>query len=116
MTNEQIDNWIAALRSGNYTQTTGSLRRVGHVEHPDGYCCLGVLAEQLGLPLTPVTNKFGTVFHIGEYTVKNSQFLSADVVSKEQQFVLSSMNDCGYSFIRIADYLEDNKHAYCGTK
>lgn len=31
--------WIAALRSGEYAQTTGRLRR------DEGYCCLGVLCD-----------------------------------------------------------------------
>jgi len=31
--------WIAALRGGNYNQTTGTLR------DDDGYCCLGVLCD-----------------------------------------------------------------------
>ena len=38
--------WLAALRSGEYQQTNGALRR----EQPDGsvgYCCLGVLCEVL---------------------------------------------------------------------
>lgn len=31
--------WVAALRSGEYTQTKGYLKTA------DGYCCLGVLCE-----------------------------------------------------------------------
>jgi len=31
--------WLAALRSGNYAQTRGALRRT------DGFCCLGVLCD-----------------------------------------------------------------------
>jgi hypothetical protein len=31
--------WIAALRNGEYTQTTGTLR------NDQGYCCLGVLCD-----------------------------------------------------------------------
>lgn len=31
--------WVAALRSGNYSQTIGFLR------NEDGYCCLGVLCD-----------------------------------------------------------------------
>ena len=40
MMNQEIKTaWIAALRSGQYEQTTKRLRT------PDGYCCLGVLCD-----------------------------------------------------------------------
>lgn len=44
------DRWVAALRSGDYPQTTGALQRTrpatidSDVAHP-GFCCLGVLCE-----------------------------------------------------------------------
>lgn len=40
--------WCAALRSGDYKQTTEALRRLpGETEggQPEGYCCLGVLTD-----------------------------------------------------------------------
>jgi hypothetical protein len=55
------DAWVAALRSGEFTRTTGKLTRVdvGPDDAPDGtpvgYCCLGVLCElarRAGVPLT----------------------------------------------------------------
>lgn len=33
--------WVKALRSGNYSQTTGKLCN----PHGDSFCCLGVLTE-----------------------------------------------------------------------
>lgn len=38
--------WVAALRSGEYKQTRGMLKKEG----PDGpsFCCLGVLADVIG--------------------------------------------------------------------
>lgn len=36
-----IDQWIAALRSGDYAQATGQL----YDPKADGYCCLGVLTH-----------------------------------------------------------------------
>lgn len=46
------DKWVAALRSGKYTQTTGKLCREqaypGNKEReaiPAGFCCLGVLTD-----------------------------------------------------------------------
>jgi hypothetical protein len=42
--NDVLARWVAALRSGDYRQGTGRLRRG---DLPDGvrYCCLGVLCE-----------------------------------------------------------------------
>jgi hypothetical protein len=36
--------WVSALRSGDFTQTTGTLRDVD-AEGNKSYCCLGVLCE-----------------------------------------------------------------------
>lgn len=51
MKREDRDKWVAALRSGEYVQTQGLLRR----DEPDGdgnpagYCCLGVGVDVLDL-------------------------------------------------------------------
>lgn len=39
---ENVKKWIAALRSGEYKQGTGSLHSAGAEGEPDTYCCLGV--------------------------------------------------------------------------
>ena len=41
MKKEVADKWVAALRSGDYKQTTGQLANAERTEH----CCLGVLCE-----------------------------------------------------------------------
>ena len=38
-----VDAWVRALRSGNYQQTEGRLRRQAGKDY--SYCCLGVLTE-----------------------------------------------------------------------
>ena len=44
MNRQYVENWVAALRSGKYKQTTGTLR--GVMEHNYiGYCCLGVACD-----------------------------------------------------------------------
>lgn len=46
--------WVAALRSGEYQQTTGVLTEVNGLDDALGYCCLGVLCELAradGVPL-----------------------------------------------------------------
>lgn len=42
MTPELKTRWLAALRSGEYSQVRGTLK------NRDGYCCLGVLCEIAG--------------------------------------------------------------------
>lgn len=38
--------WVAALRSGEYKQTTGALCRTRpNADHSAGHCCLGVLCD-----------------------------------------------------------------------
>ena len=48
MNPEVKKRWLAALRSGEYAQTTGKLHRLDPDvfepnDIPAGYCCLGVL-------------------------------------------------------------------------
>ncbi len=54
MTRKTRDEWVAALRSGDYTQIHGIFKDV------NGYCCLGVLAKIEGF-LNPAT--LSTDFH-----------------------------------------------------
>ena len=87
-------NWLAALRGGNYCQTTGQLRR----EDEDGvsHCCLGVLGEVCGIPFVPGN---GYLWEDGE---------QGQLLDFEEQDKLADMNDGGKSFTEIADYIEAN--------
>lgn len=100
MTPELKAKWIAALRSGEYKQTTGRLVRVER----DGYkhCCLGVLCEVAGY--RRVDGGFLT-----------SECLLVDLLppGEMEKLGLSSckpfieMNDKdGKNFAEIADYIE----------
>lgn len=44
MNQEVKEKWLAALRSGDYVQGTGTMRRIPD-DGPDRFCCLGVLCE-----------------------------------------------------------------------
>jgi hypothetical protein len=44
MNQEIKTQWVAALRSGQYKQTSGTLHRLRD-DGSEGYCCLGVLCE-----------------------------------------------------------------------
>lgn len=49
MTPEQIETvraWIVDLRSGNFAQISGCMRRERRRGEVEGFCCLGVLAER----------------------------------------------------------------------
>jgi hypothetical protein len=46
---ENVRKWVDALRSGEYEQTTGVLRKADGDGNVVGYCCLGVACEVSGL-------------------------------------------------------------------
>lgn len=55
--------WVEALRSGQYQQARGAIKRT----LPDGtaaYCCLGVLCVELGAEVSPTTNEAVALFGI----------------------------------------------------
>jgi len=124
--------WVEALRSGEYEQVTGTLAEsegYGQV----GYCCLGVLSKLAGYPTVKHPYGVGGEFHIdgfdyGEHGRNGGVIpdgLMSTIVSDldlnkttavpdspnvtatcDLMRVVSSMNDKGYSFNKIADFLE----------
>lgn len=52
ITKNQFDNWLIALRSGDYIQSAGYLKL--NTDSKITYCCLGVLCETLGYESTLV--------------------------------------------------------------
>lgn len=112
--------WVTALRSGEYAQAKGSLRR------KDGYCCLGVLCDLYdhdawesegpdadagdpwlwwtwheGDALLPGSHSFG----LHERVPNGAQDFPQDAKYKIQT-MLSEMNDDGTPFPVIADWIE----------
>ena len=88
-----IKQWIAALRSGQYTQTQGFTKR------GDSYCCLGVAVCLVD------NDKWGP-WREGEASYSHclSQRYRLDEETTHQ---LVEMNDKqGKTFPEIADYLE----------
>lgn len=110
--------WVAALRSGEYEQTTGALRKEG------GYCCLGVLCDVVGatwkyddeddiwdahfegsteagvLPFSVASRAFGSS-HIQDPGVV---VYSGD---RNHKTTLSVLNDDGKTFAEIATIIEE---------
>lgn len=106
--NQEIKaKWVAALRSGEYAQSTGSLRG------PEGFCCLGVLCEiskqetGFGIPENLKENCYDE--NIG-VTVRKWAGLSKDygdtVCINGVMDMLTEHNDNGKTFDQIADAIE----------
>lgn len=97
--------WLKALRSGDYKQGSGCLKRVN--ENGTTYCCLGVLIDTLGTRWKKVAGRThlacrGNAVAALPADIKRQVGLSDKVESK-----LIEMNDQkGRSFKQIARYIE----------
>jgi hypothetical protein len=93
MDKELKEKWVAALRSGEYTQARGVL-----VEGPKCLCCIGV---------GYVTKNGLSRLRIGDCDTRKA---SNDLgLSYNDEFTLLEMNDGEKkSFVEIADYIEAN--------
>lgn len=106
------DKWVAALRSGEYKQTTGSLRDTDE-NNQHLYCCLGVLCDVIDPTKWTVSGHY-----IFENGTKKGGSLSAEVSCKlglsalvvegaTIEDTLVEMNDTDRkSFDEIADFIE----------
>ena len=103
MNDELKAKWVAALRSGEYSQGTGYLRQARW----NTFCCLGVLADTIN-PLD--WNGQTSDGKGGAYLWRGMSFnLPSEIVSNDKQAILTNMNDIGwYSFDEIATYIEEN--------
>ena len=110
--------WIAALRSGDYQQGQGSLRRfiygwdfsrnsqevVGYQ-----YCCLGVLCD-----IGERKNWEGEAYIFPDGNVDsasincNAEMFEMTGLTGDDEAALVDMNDSGKSFEEIANYIEEN--------
>lgn len=116
MTNEQKQEWIAALRSGGYEQTTECLK------DSTGYCCLGVLCDISGLgewegnlyigadvdlpqSVQREYDLYPDGWHFPKTTVE--KYTSIDLGSEPRDgYSLAALNDAGMTFGEIANMLE----------
>ena len=105
--NDNAKKWVAALRSGKFTQGTGWLERNGK------YCCLGVACrvyqEEVG-DLRVDIKRDGIVFDKKYYEycpLKVGKWLG--LAKKDGKYQSSSLvedNDNGLSFEEIANIIE----------
>ena len=102
------EKWIKALRSGDYEQGRNFLRTAA-----DGYCCLGVLCDQLNgqWELDNAKNCYAFFSSHGDdpeelYLPYNLQ--EAIGVPIDDEMSLAGMNDDSVPFNEIADWIEEN--------
>lgn len=108
MNKEAKQKWIEALRSGEFKQTQGALKR----KEVDNfkYCCLGVLCE--------IQDDVGWrssdgIKYANYHDSESCLFLPFDLltdlnIKESDQSELVDMNDDGKTFEEIADYIEKN--------
>lgn len=97
--------WVKALRSGEYEQGAGKLRRAD-----DKFCCLGVLSDLVDdkqWKLSPNTRSF--VY--GEYESlcwPSQPVMDHSGLPVIEMNKLAEKNDNGATFAEIADYIEEH--------
>jgi len=91
--------WIAALRSGEYEQGAGFL----HNTVQDRYCCLGVACEVVQYKSPNNRRIQGSESMPEELEPVRGYAQNNKVVDR-----LICMNDTGKTFLKIADYIEEN--------
>jgi hypothetical protein len=123
--NQEIKNeWVTALRSGDYKQGQSLLRRTEDDDvYPDGYCCLGVLCElavQHAVIPPAQLDESDSYYVYGEAKDRKGAYLPrkvrdwADTDSTSPVVTLPSggranlpsLNDSGFTFDQIADVIE----------
>lgn len=99
--------WVAALRSGQYTQGIGQLRVHNKTTDAVSFCCLGVLCDLQGHEWTDENSVCGEP----DWEIQEKVSIPPSAIS-----LLINMNDEGAhnlpptnkSFKEIADYIEAN--------
>ena len=117
---EFTKEWLTALRSGEYKQTSGSLYNI----QDQGYCCIGV-AARIKYPLHYLknkNNKYAGVLQGNKKSIhsdtkyklsKIPQELQGSVDESQLVQQLVDLNDDeGYSFEEIAEWIENNVELY----
>jgi hypothetical protein len=112
---EFTKEWLTALRSGKYEQTSGSLYNI----QDQGYCCIGV-AARIKYPLHYLknkSNKYAGVLQGNNKCVNSNtrynlskipQELKGGVEESQLVQQLVDLNDDeGYSFEEIAEWIEE---------
>lgn len=102
-----VQEWVDALRSGEYRQTRSVLRDAA------GYCCLGVACD---LATTHGYGKwhgnyfgsYGSDLHAATLPIDFARYLGITSIGDRPEYPapLGDLNDQGISFVEIADIIE----------
>lgn len=131
MKEDVAKQWVEALRSGEFKQGRGRLKREAF--DPDGsgaqmgytHCCLGVLCEIIGaketqMPGGSIAFGDGADIRVGdlpmgilrEVGMGSSSGMCVEgvqlIIGPHAYHDLAHANDSGATFEEIADYIEDN--------
>lgn len=113
--NQHVQDWVVALRSGDYPQTVGCMK------DDIGYCCLGVACALAGVEFVPAASGIRTLDEQNPHGVYRFQHTDSGPgqnerlpewlaemlgVSGYDQDELVQFNDASYSFGEIADIIE----------
>ena len=125
MQTKERNEWVKALRSGNYQQGRHALRS-GKDGDQDKFCCLGVACDifeshlQLDVVKRYINDELFDVAYSGQSTVlpqsvantvglktrEGRLTLPTDGMEGHEYETLTSINDSGATFQEIADILE----------
>lgn len=104
MTIEERDKWLAALRSGEYSQCQEQLHKEG-----DGYCCLGVKLVAVDGISVPDKGPGDADPSVGDLNQDLYARIRVDLEGTGiDSSSLSRMNDNGETFAAIAKYIEEH--------
>lgn len=114
ITKEQFDAWLEALRSGDYKQGIGRLCVLDEDANEELHCCLGVLAEVIGMVKDdrPRIRMYAVPGDLQSYS---SAMLDSSVLPGVVQTDLSRWNDNGYNFALIANEIERREDEIVGS-
>lgn len=104
MKQEVKDRWTTALRSGQYEQGQGQLKKDGK------FCCLGVLCDVVGFdldqPRPDVTSGFARRLWGSASGLGITPPVLSDLLPFNLRNQLANLNDAGRTFPEIADRIE----------
>lgn len=114
-----LDDWVAALRSGKYKQGQGYLK-LGYDEYSMQYCCLGILefvadgkVEPIGQDEDQLPSCEWLLEHGIKFKNSDGDFCTSGDGKGYTPYLpklegdAAYCNDNGYTFLEIADAIED---------
>ena len=108
MPKEFAEKWLQELRSGKYKQGIEQLAKKLDFEDYE-FCCLGVACMINQKDVKLLESGF-----IDNNILINAVSVPEEITGSENDLVnaLTKMNDCGTSFLDIANWIEENVEFY----